>query len=1035
MRTRLLTGFSLLCILIGIPGFLWSAERRVEISLRDALGSPAKKQMEGDRDLYIQSIYSSEQGFEWLMGQAPDFNRAFHRGRVLENKLESDGSLELEMWIHGDPWVPGGRARFRLNLKQVSDQEWRGSYSGLFEQIPGRGTKAHPLELKGEAVLTFTAPATPDPDFQPTSLLQHPRMLVAYQEVKALRSKSTSTELGRALRQQILESEGALSRAMASLLKEDADLARSTIPDVRKKLADESPGAFNGSDGAYAKRVGEIVKIYDLCYPHWPEELQREVDRELARKAEKMIFRPNTVTRKTNWSPNSNYSGHFNGAGGMAGIALLGKPGPRPIAPVEPAGSPVQIVAPKDSDLPKDLPVLPFVPGIMPDEWWVLGPIPTRELETMDELPAAFRNGIPGKGPSLSAAKVNGSTYAFQQPGDAIFWTHGGEGPQHRNLELMRSTNKAYFSSVVFVTQIKVEETGTYQFKEHTGGGHSSRYWVSGNEVRPGDLVQLEPGVHPLRVSSRFFKINPWGKSWVRPNFKDVTEEQIQDALYANRTLYELERAAYQEDLAYWEENDGASPRYKWIFLCGTQKATEYHRYTFGDGGFQVEGEVYTGVGADLPMLFETCFVNSFGHASTGRPDVTHVGPRYVAQTIYSDSAVEAQQSFSLSDGTQPLHRWPLAFEVIPEEWKAACLWAWNLGMGIPEGGLGRSASEWGREDASLKRMMAKGGNAVMNLLYYPVELEAQNPEGRIPRFWEAESKGLYVFRNGWDGPENDIVAQTFLKAEGEGGWQNQDAGSIRLWGLGHAWTERGKGVGKTRERHAESVLLLPGLTHNRGMRARKEQLQSFEDGSGLIQMNLDGVYAGAKAHPSKKGRSLKLVDNRFQLKPEHFVETGVTGSRTFAADYSGKQGADAVFVLRDQVQGHPRATWMWQLPASLKREQVEIQENAFVIRQPGGVLRAQFYSNSPIKLRWSDLSHSKVPAKDRAKKKEVYRLHALSVDVEAGDTAVDLLAVITLDASETPDIPVRFLQDTWRIDSGREIQLGPENVRMTEGP
>ncbi len=1035
MRNRVQMSWFGVWACLSISGLLFGADRRVEIQLRGALGSPVKGQPVSTQDLYIQSLYSGDHRFDWLMGQAPDFNRAFHRGRVLENRLASQGELRLEMQVFGDPWVPGGRGRYRLKLTQVSEAEWRGRYSGTFEQILGRGTKAYPLEVQGEAVLTFTAPAVPSPDGFPVSLTQHPRMLVANQNVDALRRKSEESEIGRVLRRRILESEDPLSRAMASLLTQDAELARSTIPDVRSKLADESPGAFNGSDGAYAKRVGEIVKIYDLCYPHWPQEVQREVNRELARKAEKMIFRPNTITRKTNWSPNSNYSGHFNGAGGMAGLALLGKPGPRPTAPVEPSDTPVRILPPSNPRFPDGIPVVDFTPGIMPDDWWVLGPVPTRELDGMEAPPALFGDGVPGKVPSFSPVVVSDKTYSFQQPGDAIFWTRGGEGPGHRNLELMRTTGNAYFSSVVFFTTIRVEKTGVYQFNEHSGGGHASRYWISGQELRPGDLVRLEPGVHPFRVSSRFFKINPWGKSWMRPNFQSVTETQIQDALYVNRTLYEMERAAYEEDLAYWEEHDGASPRFRWIFLCGTQKATEYHRYTFGDGGFQVEGEIYTAVGADLPLLFETCFVNSFGHPSTGRPDVTHVGPRYVAQTLYAPSGVEAQQSFSLTDGTQTVHRWPLAFQVIPDEWKPACLWAWNLGMGLPDGGAGRPASTWRPGDASLGNILQKGGSAVMALLFYPFDLEPQNPEGRIPRFWEAGTKGLYVFRNGWKGPKQDIVAQAFLKSEGEGGWQNKDGGSIRLWGLGHAWTERGLGVGKTRERHAETVLLLPGLDHNTGMRARREQVQSFEDGSGLVHMNMDLIYAGAKPHPVKKGRSLKLVDNRFQIRPEHFVDTGVTGSRTFAADYSGKQGVDAVFVMRDQVQGHSAASWMWQLPASLKREQVEIHENAFVIRQQGAVLRARFYASSPFTVQWSDLTHSKVPAKDRAKKEEDYRLHALSVNLEAGKEGVDLLAVITLDETDTPEIPVNPVPTGWNITSGRQILLGTDQVRMNQAP
>ena len=104
------------------------------------------------------------------------------------------------------------------------------------------------------------------------------------------------------------------------------------MPLMQKKMDDESPGAFNGSDGAYARRVGEVAMAFDLGYNYFPN-FSRKSIAYFTKRAHTMIFNANSITAKVNWAPNSNYSGHLNGAAGMAALIIDGSKGDAPVKP------------------------------------------------------------------------------------------------------------------------------------------------------------------------------------------------------------------------------------------------------------------------------------------------------------------------------------------------------------------------------------------------------------------------------------------------------------------------------------------------------------------------------------------------------------------------------------------------------------------------------------------------------------------------------------------------------------------------------
>jgi hypothetical protein len=242
---------------------------------------------------------------------------------------------------------------------------------------------------------------------------------------------------------------------------------------------------------------------------------------------------------------------------------------------------------------------------------------------------------------------------------------------------------------------------------------------------------------------------------------------------------------------------------------------------------------------------------------------------------------------------------------------------------------------------------------AIYTLLNYPTEMKAKNPGVCMPLTWAATTKGGYIFRNRWRDTD-DIVSQVFLKSEGEGGWSHPDAGSIRIYGLGHEWAIVGINNSKSGSRWFENVVMLPEDPVNEGMRAVRTFYEPREDGSGVISMDMNLVYYGRKTVKDNKGNEKKagLVDHGFRLLRDNLVDLGIRGMRSVAVDYSGKSAAPALFVIVDKISGGSKKVWQWQLPKfNGKSDVVIIEGKSFTIIQGDASLHATFIAPADVKL------------------------------------------------------------------------------------
>ena len=273
------------------------------------------------------------------------YNGMDHEGTVRE--VPAPGGrvrLIVEMQINPDPWVPGGPARYSLDLARRGDA-CEGTFSGTFN---GR-------DVKGKAAGSIRADPWPSPAegrtrFEPG---EHPRLIFRRSDLPALR-KRMETKDGKAILdrlREILGREGKWTlwhgmgcgllyqltgeREYAALARQHVQYARSgERANVDGRYSYVRPGGKLRAGSSYAA----VAMAYDLCYEAWDEGyrkgLARELDRKLWEGTDVSLVQaepaaPGLVlkTGGGQHDPASNHYGAWNGGGGTAVLGILDDPG------------------------------------------------------------------------------------------------------------------------------------------------------------------------------------------------------------------------------------------------------------------------------------------------------------------------------------------------------------------------------------------------------------------------------------------------------------------------------------------------------------------------------------------------------------------------------------------------------------------------------------------------------------------------------------------------------------------------------------
>lgn len=391
----------------------------------------------------------------------------------------------------------------------------------------------------------------------------------------------------------------------------------------------------------------------------------------------------------------------------------------------------------------------------------------------------------------------------------------------------------------------------------------------------------------------------------------------------AKAELAELQKA--------WETSGGIDPRLTYLFEEGERQMYHAYRLGIGTGGFQAEIGSYSLIGVPAPLEYATLYRTMFGRDLSPYPDATAFAARMVMTTTFRGDGKGFSQPINGISAPQPTY-FARNFPIVPDPLKPAVLWAWNRTLGITD------------EKSAAK---ALDDNVVRGFINYPLDLKPLPPAECMPLTWEAPTRGLYVFRNGWKGAQGDVVLQVFTKEQPIGGWNHPNAGTLNLQGLGHEWAVSPSD--RNGYRWEESVVKMPDDEISEDNCAHRRFLRTATDGSGALSIDMNDVYGGTKLRKAvdKLGQPVMRPMDGYEQSTgrridENWLDAPIKGMRAVAVDYSGKSGAPAVIVLADKITGGGAKHWLWQLPAEAKGK-VKVANNTFTVDYGDASLTATF--------------------------------------------------------------------------------------------
>jgi hypothetical protein len=460
---------------------------------------------------------------------------------------------------------------------------------------------------------------------------------------------------------------------------------------------------------------------------------------------------------------------------------------------------------------------------------------------------------------------------------------------------------------VVLYTVLNVSEEAVVSFDPGNG---KTKAWLSGRALDK-YFSRVQPGLHSLMVVYE----NKQGTGTIAPTLRTRDAECFADL--RSRRQRALDR--WEQDVALWKKYDRADPEFI--------RAVEISRYTLlqhflvgvGKGGFQAETGGYSNIASYFPMVFASCYRGMFGRNASPYDDITHLLPRRMMQQVFTEDGARAQK---LNSGHQFDLAWlARGYPIVPEKYKPAILWGWNHVAGV-EGPETTDRILGGRNGYQLDKAMA--------FLNYPLDAEPRHPSEVMPLHWEASTFGFYAFRNRWKNAD-DFVAQVFLKSRPICGWNHANAGAWRLWGLAHEWS-----VGPTSRaghRIEESVVILPEDKIQTGLGGQKEYLQTQPDGTAVLAADMNDHYSAK----GKKGQS--VFDANLLRNKDGRADSGITGKRAFAFDYSGLSGAPCLVVLVDDIEGGNKKEWLFQRSEG----KLAVHKDGFTLDKGDANLKATF--------------------------------------------------------------------------------------------
>lgn len=489
---------------------------------------------------------------------------------------------------------------------------------------------------------------------------------------------------------------------------------------------------------------------------------------------------------------------------------------------------------------------------------------------------------------------------------------------------------------------------------------------------------------------------------------------------------------------AYWEAENAVWKQTGWnvqkvlLFDQVAYQNYKHLRFGIGDGGFQSEVSIYALIAHDEVTSFAAQHRAVTGRDISPYPDATHFDVRHMMTQWFGENGQTHALKINGYAGVI-LSTVGTGFQLCPDEYKPALLWVWNYLAGVDPA----------NEATFIKAVKACGGPLgwVQAFMNYPLDMKPAHPKDVMPLTWQAPTRGLNVFRSGWEG-RDEFICQTFAKAAPIGGNAQQNAGAFVIWGLQRPWVHIT--VGKKDVRQNLPLVDLPDNQNDEGVSLDRygivADLKTEKDGSGSITIDMNEVYGRAKpiespkpkevAPPEPSGKLLTarqlrsrithdaappqrpaFIDANFiRLNPEWDTDR-MKGLRAFAFDYSGKAGVPCVVAIVDHIEGGKRKVWRIPPPPVTDSKAKIITPVAFAFtntgfaatHSDGASMRAFFASPPTVK------AQMETTVIDKDKRAEVNAsVEATSVTV-TGPTGEegDFFVVMTFTRGEQPAVKV----------------------------
>ena len=159
--------------------------------------------------------------------------------------------------------------------------------------------------------------------------------------------------------------------------------------------------------------------------------------------------------------------------------------------------------------------------------------------------------------------------------------------------------------------------------------------------------------------------------------------------------LHKLDVDMWQQDRRLWDKTGMAPVRQLWLDR-GWFQNYQHYRWGVGDGGFMGETGGYAEISSWYPSVYASMYPNFFGRTVSAHPDVTHIMPRQIMQSVYpaggdtgkgkasgpvgNPSACRLNSTLTLNPRWLACH-----FGIIPDRYKPSALWVWNYLTGVKD--------------------------------------------------------------------------------------------------------------------------------------------------------------------------------------------------------------------------------------------------------------------------------------------------------------------------------------------------------------